>query len=69
MGTKDLVQISLYSNIIQGKEVSNFATLELFEPDYKHPTILSQNDNAKLFNYFLGKILLHALLIVAKVKY
>ena len=43
---KILVQVSLYSNVIQSKEVSNFTTLELFELDYKYPTILFQNDNS-----------------------
>ena len=38
-GTQKLVQISLYSNIIRSKEVSSFTNLELFELDYKHPTI------------------------------
>ena len=54
---------------MQSKEVSNVTTLELFELDYEHPTFLFQNDNSKFFNYILMKILLDALLIVAKVKY
>ena len=43
--------------------------MELFELDYEHPTFLFQNDNSNFFNSVLGKISLHALLIVAKVKY
>ena len=54
---------------MQSEEVTNFIALELFELDYKHPTILFQNDNSKFFNYDLTKILLHALLFVAKVNY
>ena len=64
-----LVQISLYSNVIRSKEVSNFTNLELLELNYKHPTILFQIDNSKYFNCISKKLLLHALLIVAKVKY
>ena len=61
-GTQNLVQISLYSSVIRSKEVSGFTTLELFELDYKHPTIFFQNDNSKFFNEILRKILLHAIL-------
>ena len=45
-GTQNLVQISLYSSIIRSKEVNCLKTLELFELDYNHPTILFQNDNS-----------------------
>ena len=55
-GTQSLVQISLYSTVIRSKEVNRFTTLELFELDYKHPTILFQNDNSKFFNDILRKI-------------
>ena len=55
-GTQNLVQISLYSSVIRSKEVNCFTTLELFELDYKHPTILFQNDNSKFFNWILRKI-------------
>ena len=51
-----MVQISLYSNIIRSKEVSSFTNLELFELDYRHPTILFQNDNSKLFDDILRKM-------------
>ena len=56
LGKKNLVQISLYSNIIRSKQVSSLITLELFELDYKHPTILFQNDNSKFFSDILRKI-------------
>ena len=62
-GTQKLVQISLYSSVIRSKEVSSLTTLELFELDYKHPTFLFQNDNSKIFNEILRKIMLHAILI------
>ena len=65
-GAQNLVQISLYSTVIRSKEVNCFTTLELFELDYKHPTILFQNDNSKFFNWILRKpqkILLHAIWI------
>ena len=55
-GTQILVRLSLYTNIIQSKEVSSFTTLELFELDYKHPTILFQSDNSEFFNDILRKI-------------
>ena len=55
-GTQNLVQISLYSSVIRSKEVNCFTTLELFELDYKHPTILFQNDNSKFFNWILTKM-------------
>ena len=54
-GTQNLVQIPQYSSVIRSKEVNCFTTLELFELDYKHPTILFQNDNSKLFNWILRK--------------
>ena len=50
LGTKNLVKISLYSNIIRSKEISSFTTLELFELDYKLPTILFENDTSKFFS-------------------
>ena len=56
LGTQNLVQISLLSNIIRCKEISSFTTLELFELDYKHPTILFQNDNFNFLNKILRKI-------------
>ena len=49
-GTQNLVQISLYSSVLRSKEVSCFTNLELFEQDYKHPTVLFQNDNSNFFN-------------------
>ena len=69
LGTKNLVQISLYSNVIRSREVSSFTTMELFELEFKHPAILFQNDNSKFFKYTLRKILLHAFLIIAASKY
>ena len=54
-GTQNLVQISLYSSVIRSKEVNCFTTLELFELDCNHPTILFQNDNSKFFNWILRK--------------
>ena len=55
-GTQNLVQISLCSRVIRSKEVNCCTTLELFELDYKHPTIFFQNDNSKFFNWILRKI-------------
>ena len=69
LGTNNLVQISLYSNVIRSREISSFTTLELFELFYKHPQISFQNDNSTIFNYILRKILLHAFLIIAASKY
>ena len=51
-----MVQISLQFKTIQSMEVSSFTILELFELDYKHPTILFQNDTSNFFNYNLRKL-------------
>ena len=37
-------------------EFSSFSDFELFELDYKHPTILFQNDNSKFFSDIFRKI-------------
>ena len=44
---EDLVQISLYSNLIQSKEVSNSIIQNYLVKVYQHPDILFQNYKSK----------------------
>ena len=46
---EDLVQISLYSNFIQSKEVSNSIIQNYFVKVYQHPDNLFQNYKSKFF--------------------
>ena len=66
---RELVQISLYSNFFQSKQVCNCIIQSYLVRVYQQPDNLWRNYKSKFFKINLKRRLLHTTLIVAEIKY